>query len=215
MNFLREPKNSPRRKRDGVYTSYVYGKAPHRVQLILMDLRWFRSHLKDDKDPTTYLPEYSPSATMLGEEQWRWLEAELQKPAEVRVIGSSTQFLGAEHRFEKWANMPLEKDKLLKLIDRFKLKNTFVISGDMHFGEITRGFTPAGQEIVDLTSSGLNRFQSAKPFPNSKRFGLYDTGPNFGLIGFDWAQQKVVLELRKLDGGVAFAHTLKIESLSV
>ncbi len=56
-----------------------------RVQVILLDMRWFRSPLKitDQRGAPgkeRYLPDPDPTKTMLGETQWAWLADELRKP---------------------------------------------------------------------------------------------------------------------------------------
>jgi len=68
------------------------------VQIILLDTKYNRSAFK--KDPTAkekrlaagkvggYLPDEDPEKTHLGAEQWRWLEEELKKPAELRLVCS-------------------------------------------------------------------------------------------------------------------------------
>ena len=207
LNFFREPANSPRRKRDGVYTSYFTGPY-QQLQIILLDLRWFRSPLVgDDKG---YHPNPDPSATMLGSEQWAWLEEQLRKPAEFRILFSSTQLVPSEHSCEKWANFPLEKARLFELIDRLQIKNLVVASGDMHYGELSKEKTPAGFEIYDLTASGLNFFEPSTDYPNSKRIAVYDADCNYGWISIDWRQRpyQVRLELRNSSGDTVILQEL-------
>src|SRR5688572_26403224 len=43
LDFLDEPRNSPRRKQPGVYSSRIFGPPSQRVQIILLDTRYFRS----------------------------------------------------------------------------------------------------------------------------------------------------------------------------
>jgi alkaline phosphatase D len=44
-NWLDEPADSPKRKQEGVYSSHIYGPKGKRVQVILLDTRYFRSPL--------------------------------------------------------------------------------------------------------------------------------------------------------------------------
>ena len=46
LDFFNERSDSARHQREGVYTSYYFGPAEQRVQLILLDTRYFRSPLK-------------------------------------------------------------------------------------------------------------------------------------------------------------------------
>lgn len=194
LDFFEEPADSPRRKRKGIYTSYTYGEAGRRTQLILLDLRWFRSPLTKTFFGTGFTANPDPNSTLLGEEQWRWLEEQLKQPADFRILGSSIQFASEEHKWEKWANFPHEKARLLTMLDRLRVRNLLVISGDMHFGEISREATPAGQPVYDFTSSGLNYAEPAEE-GNGKRVALFDTAPNFGLVTVDWTKKPVTVSL--------------------
>lgn len=206
LEFFNEPTDSERRLHPGVYTSYMLSHQGLQIQLILLDLRWFRSALKHD-ETWAYIPNDDPSATILGGEQWAWLDSVLDQPADVRFLCSSIQFASSEHRWEKWANFPLEKQRLLQMIDRKKIECLHVLSGDMHFGELTPERTPEGRVIYDFTSSGLNRFEPA-PWPNSRREAFYDQGLNFGLVTIRSGN----LELALCDdrGAVRFSKTLPV-----
>jgi alkaline phosphatase D len=208
LDFFGEPKDSARRKRDGVYTSYFYGKAPRKVQVILLDLRWFRSALYTEGD--SYAPNPDPAATLLGPEQWAWLEEQLALPADARIIASSTQFSSPIHRWEKWANFPFEKARFLSLLDESAVKNVVIVSGDMHFAELSMEKTARGLEIYDLTSSGLTYSEPATDIENPNRLALADQDCNFGLVTIDWGARKIVLEARGLLGQHLFSHSLPL-----
>lgn len=195
LDFFAEPQTSPRRFRDGVYQSYIYGTGDQSLQIILLDMRWFKD-----------------GQTFLGKDQWRWLENELQKPARARLLMSSIQFISEEHEWEKWSNLPQEKRRLLDLIDRLQIENLLILSGDMHFGEISRMKTPMGREIYDFTASGLNYVEN---FAVSNRFrvALYEDTPHFGLVNIDWETLILTLELRNLQGAVVRTHDVQLRSL--
>ena len=48
LDFFGAPANDPRRTRPGVYSAQTFGPPGRRVQIILLDLRYFRSPLKHD-----------------------------------------------------------------------------------------------------------------------------------------------------------------------
>lgn len=210
LDFFNEPAESPRRRRPGIYTSYYYGSPGCRLQVILLDLRWFRSRLNVQPITNHYLPNTDASATLLGAAQWSWLEQELKKPADLRIIASSIQFVSPEHRWEKWANFPQDKERMLALLDRMQVNNAFVISGDMHYGELSREKTPQGFTLYDLTASGINQFESAAPYKNRNRISVYDTGANFGFIDIDWNKNpiEVKLQVRSSDGKIAINKSI-------
>ena len=98
LDFWNEPADSPNRKRPGIYTAKIYGPEGKRVQVIVLDTRYFRSPLKkgDKRVGGSWVPDDTPDKTMLGDAQWQWLEEQLRRPAEVRVIASSIQFIAED-----------------------------------------------------------------------------------------------------------------------
>jgi len=175
FDFYGEPKDSPRRQRPGVYCSIVLGPPGKRLQIIVLDTRFFRSPLEDGKFPReewvegrpgTYRPATDPAATLLGAEQWAWFERTLQQPAEVRLVVSSIQVLADDHRFEKWGNFPHERSRLLRLIHDRRIGGVILLSGDRHTGELScldplrepeGAAVDPGYPLYDLTASALNQ----------------------------------------------------------
>ncbi|ODT00819.1 MAG: phosphodiesterase, partial [Erythrobacter sp. SCN 62-14] len=151
------------RARPGVYESHMFGAEGNRVQIIMLDTRYFRSDFKRmawsrERAPLgVYLPNDDPAATVLGDEQWRWLEAELAKPADLRIVVSSTQVLTTAHQFEGWTNFPLERARLLKMLEGRSPSGLVILSGDRHSGAIYKDTAPGGtEEMWEFTSSSLN-----------------------------------------------------------
>ena len=89
LDFLNVPKTDPRRKRQGVYTSYV---VDNRVKVILLDVRY-------NRDPWPWHSgakfDSARNGDILGEEQWSWLEDQLTKTdtdsVELTLVGSGIQ----------------------------------------------------------------------------------------------------------------------------
>lgn len=129
LDFFGEPEKSPRRiQYSGIYQSYSFGAEGHRLQMILLDTRFNKgpfvkgsmSKLEAKKAESVgkYAPQYDTSASLLGEQQWKWLEGELQKPAELRLVCSSTQVIPDEKGMDEWGNYPHERERLLKLLSK-------------------------------------------------------------------------------------------------
>lgn len=78
---------------DGIYSAIVQGPTGKQVHSIMLDARYFRS-------PTfsSYGTCLGNNSTMLGDAQWAWLEQELAKPSEIKIIGSGIQVLPPLHR---------------------------------------------------------------------------------------------------------------------
>jgi alkaline phosphatase D len=166
LDFWQEPEDSPRWKHEGIYHSFfIPGEV--KIQVILLDTRTFRDNLRlAQKGQRTwngqsffydldYLPHESGDSTLLGASQWAWLEEELKKPAEVRLICSSTQYGIAYNGYEAWANFPAEQQKMQNLLRKTRAEGVLFLSGDVHYGEISRIEVPDLYPIYDFTSSGI------------------------------------------------------------
>lgn len=209
LDFYGVPRDDPRRQRQGVYHAEVLGPPGQRLQIILLDTRYHRSPLrKGPFDPrmrlTPYLPNTDPEATILGSEQWRWLEEQLKQPAEVRLLVSSIQVIADEHPFEKWANFPRERERLYALLQRTQAEGVIILSGDRHHGEISLDTQAVGYPLYDVTASGFN--QASKnwraPERNSRRVAAVPYGDHFGWITIDWqaTDPQILIQLRDVDG---------------
>lgn len=197
-------KNAIPRPESGSYHSIMQGPSNQMVHFIVLDTRWNRTELKKAMDPKNplhkYDPQTDPQSTILGANQWDWLKAEMLKPSQVKVIVSSIQVLPTEHGFEKWANFPRERAKLLKLIGESPTRNVIIVSGDRHLGEISSlDFKVAGRptmKIIELTASSINKPSSITNEPNRLRIGSLEPSENYGLIGIDWVSGTINLALK-------------------
>lgn len=188
LDFLGVPEDSPRRSREGVYASHSYGPEGQRVKVILLDVRYHRAPRSTDGE-------------MLGEEQWRWLESELRESdAQVHLIGSGIQVLPVDHGYEKWANFPSERERLLTLIAGTGAPGVILLSGDRHIAEIMRLDDPRiGYPLYEITSSGMTHSWEEADEPNRYRVGPLMTRLNFGTLELDWGQAPVELRLQVRD----------------
>jgi alkaline phosphatase D len=214
LNFFGEPKDSRRWKRSGIYDSEIIGSEGKRVQIILLDTKYNRSTFKKDPTPQEerlkagkvggYLPDADAAKTHLGAEQWAWLEDELKKPAELRLICSSTQVIPDQKGMDEWGNFPKERQRLLKLAK--EAGNAILLSGNVHFAEISRD---KENGMTELTSSGMTHInESYGKAPNRYRVGEPFVHINFGLVEVDWDSGTVDLSACGIDGKVAFTEKL-------
>jgi alkaline phosphatase D len=202
LDFFGEAPDSPRRRDGGMYHADTFGPPGKRVQVILLDGRYHRSRLDRDMVNGGYRPLRDPEATMLGEAQWKWLEQRLGEPAEVRVICSGIQVVSEDQPNEKWANLPLERERLFKLIGRTGAAGVIFLSGDRHHGEISAAPAEAGAgyPLYDVTSSGMNCPHKPWREPNRHRVGELLCTDNFGVIEIDWSKPDPVVSLVIRDG---------------
>lgn len=198
LDFFQEPRNSERRRRPGVYDSVIIGEPGKTLQVILLDMRSFRSPLLKAARPGLgkgpYRPTTEKQATMLGEAQWSWLEEELRKPADLRILVSSIQMFAEETGWETWSNFPNEKTRLLKLIAETKAENLIVVSGDRHHASLWRYRNTLTYPLFEAVSSSLNKPLPQKfrtPSMESTQLTPLEFAPNFGLIDINWKSKQV------------------------
>ena len=217
MQFFAVRDDAPMRAHEGVYSRHRIKDRGREIDLILLDTRSFRSPLVTgptgpDCPRRRLAANRDPAATILGQEQWRWLESVLKEPAELRVIVSSIQVIPDAHCWEKWANFPAERQRLLDLLLATGNTRSLLVSGDRHLAEISR-LVPENwpNPLYELTSSGLNSAGAGEGERNR-----YRTHPdnvrvdNFATIRVDDAF--VQLEIRGVDGAVLQAVTLDPET---
>ena len=228
LDFWREPLRSRRRSREGIYMAKRFGPAGKRVQIILLDTRSF-------KDPPTkkqtaanntakhqrvgpYTPNWNSTVTLLGEAQWSWLEEQFRKPADLRLLISSTQVI-AEKGLDEWAIYPRERERLLMLMRKTRAEGALILSGNVHFSEISvlRTFD---YPLYDFTASGMTPVNIQPRYADADNPQRTD-GPfvdvNFGLITIDWSKPKeaeILLESVSLDGSIAFRREIALDSLT-
>jgi alkaline phosphatase D len=191
----------------GIHYSRTYGPGGRRVQIIFLDTRSFRSPLKAKTDAFPHWGKFEPSPdlsnTVLGPEQWAWFEAELQKPADLRLIVSSIQVLAEGHGWERWGNFPHERERFLNVLAGARgPAGVVLLSGDRHGAAIYSSQTSGARELVELTSSALNM---PPPGPNrDARIAPLVTdvfvSENYGLLDIDWASRKLTLSLQGVRG---------------
>jgi alkaline phosphatase D len=198
LDFFGEPPNSPRRRTEGVHQAKTIGPEGQRVQIILLDNRYFKSPYKLDprsKEEKAaaglsgsmgkYVPNADPEATLLGIVQWRWLGTQLRKPADVRFIISGTQIIPDQKGMEEWGNFPKDRQRLFKLLEETGAQNTLLLTGNVHFTEVS-----ALDGLYEFTASGMDHINEAYAnAENSYRVAGPCTVHNFGLVEIDWESE--------------------------
>jgi alkaline phosphatase D len=235
LDFWAEPADSPRRDRDGIYASYVFGQPGARVQVILPDLRFNRTAMTPmalagaeyeawgQKRVAAGLPLPGPyvrnpdhGATMLGERQWKWLERQFDVPADLRLFGSSVQVLADATGWEAWANFARDQDRLFDVIRRKRANGVLFLSGDIHYAELSKLDVNVPYPLWDLTSSGLTE-EWQVPTPNANRASEVIADANFGWIDVDWRGEATTLAFGITDatGRERMAFKLPLAELAV
>jgi alkaline phosphatase D len=226
LNFFGEPAGSRRRSTPGIYDSRTFGPEGRRVQVILLDVRYFRSspmpdtRSDEEKKALNIAGRYSasvdPDATVLGAAQWGWLAELLRQPAEVRLLVSGYPVVPTELGRDAWGNFPLERQRLFDLIGEAGANGVIFLSGDVHFSEISQS-DEGPYPMLDFTSSPLAAPSVGNElFNNSRRISDVYAEENFGLIEIDWdatPSARIWLRIIGTDGAVAFEHSIALGDL--
>jgi len=195
LDFLDVSKEDQRRTQEGIYTSHLLENNYGTVELLMLDTRYFRSSLTPDTDNgRRYKSNTDTTTTLLGNAQWQWLEKKIENSqANFLVIVSSIQLLSNQHQFEKWENLPHEREKMITLIKRFADKNIFVVSGDRHISEFSMMPIGEDRQLIDFTSSGLTHsYNSFSGEPNPYRVKKVVSDPSYGIIDFNLKNNTVL-----------------------
>ena len=149
---------------DGVYYAKTFEFQGHILQVIMLDARYNRDKIGSNGD-------------VLGAQQWIWLENQLKENAEIRLVVSGIQiFLDKESGSETWDNFPNERKKLLELVKTSKAKGVVFLTGDQHYGEVSKLKNGIGYDAFELQFCGLN--QTENPEFNSFRISSVATSLN-------------------------------------
>ncbi|MEO0446979.1 MAG: alkaline phosphatase D family protein [Verrucomicrobiota bacterium] len=197
---------------EGVYDAYRFGPEGKVVQVILLDTRYFRSPLV--KQETVLHPRLGPygetldpEATILGEAQWAWFREQVKEPADLRIVASSIQVLARDHHWERWQNIPAERELFFATLKEGLSIPTVLLSGDRHSSEIMEmplsDALHPGYPLYEVTASGLNQGGGgSRDEPNRYRIGPRFMKSNFGLLEIDWSGDapKVSMQIRDIEG---------------
>ncbi len=212
----------PRRVDGGIYYAKTYGPEGRRVQMIFLDTRSHRSifqpRLRDQtyKSWGHYEPDYDTNKTMLGNAQWQWLLKVLQQPADLRIVVSSIQVWSDGHGFERWGNLPNQREVLKQMIMATGAKGLIFLSGDRHMGALYAQTLANKQIVPEVTSSSLNRsYGPSKDLQTPELISGVSHVENFGVLDIDWAGRRVMLSLRGLGGRTLAEKAFAFDDLQV
>ena len=176
----------------------------------MLDTRFFRSDLTPTdeygaKGKERYVPSADPNQDMLGNDQWTWLENQLQKSADLRFIVSSIQVIPTAHGWESWDKLPEEQQRLYRLINETHANGVVFISGDRHTGFLYREEGILPYPAYELTASSFNQsFATETDEMDPNQIGAGYPPNNFGSIDIDWEDGSVTLSIHAEDG-----HTIE------
>ena len=199
LDFWNVPINDVRRSREGIYFSENKVFFNKKYKLIFLDTRYFRSQLKGKKG--SYQKNNDESSTILGKEQWTWLEKELNSNFDYLFIFSSIQIIPEDHGFEKWSNFPNDRTKLLKILEKYK-DRTILFSGDRHRSGIYKR-----NGIIEITSSSMNKPGSS--FFETDKYLIGETYPQENYSVLKILNDDISIDIKDKYGEILNSISLK------
>ena len=199
LDFWNVPINDVRRSREGIYFSENKVFFNRKYKLIFLDTRYFRSELKGKKG--SYQKNNDESSTILGKEQWTWLEKELNSNFDYLFIFSSIQIIPEDHGFEKWSNFPNDRTKLLKILEKYK-DRTILFSGDRHRSGIYKR-----NGIIEITSSSMNKPGSS--FFETDKYLIGETYPQENYSVLKILNDDINIDIKDKHGEILNSISLK------
>ena len=142
LDFLHVPSDDARRRRGrGVWAA----RRVDDVDVVLLDGRYHRGRTAVEG--------------LLGEAQFRWLEGHLRASAawaRATVVVSPVQVLATKERpppAEGFFEFPDDRARLLRLLAN---RSALIVSGDVHYAELSAYACAGGRTVPEMTTSGLS-----------------------------------------------------------
>lgn len=199
-------------KQRGIYHSFHLGDSAHKVIIIMLDTHYFRDSLEEVSRPTfpkgPYVASKNSGKTLLGQEQWTWLEQLMKEPAALRLLISPTPFITENQGQETWALFPHARKNVLDLLARLKIKNLIILSGNRLHGEFQK-LSQKNFEVYDFTAGGLNRTLPGVDIPENTRLGPWIEEPNYGLLKINWDARTLTAEIKTAQGSTKLMQIVK------
>ncbi len=177
------------RAQEGVCTSMEIAD----VQVFMLDDRWFRN--ANDR--------IDQQRRILGDAQLQWLiDGLAASRATFKIVAVGSQVLSDNKKREGFERSSFERDELIQTITKNQIPGVIIVSGDVHFAELSKRDREGTYPLYELTSSplsaGLNTSQTYRT--NTLNVpGTEYVGHNFGLISVEGARGARLLTLRIVD----------------
>ena len=209
-------------ERPGTYYARSFGPDGQRVQVIMLDTRFFRGALTPTdsygtKGKERYMPAPdSAEQEMLGDAQWAWLEDQLEQPADIRFVVSSIQVMPTVHGWEAWSTLPKERQRLFDLVGETGANGVVFLTGDRHTGFVYEEPGVLPYEAHELTASSLNlSFSEESEEMDARQVGAGFAPENYGVVEIDWTGQTVSLMLKNRQGEAVRSNEIAFSDIGV
>lgn len=132
----------------GIYTSFRYGP----LEVFILDTRWFSETEPSFADPAR--------PTLLGREQWEWLQRGLRaSTAPFKILACGMIWDDKENREkDDWGTYLHERSALEQFLAQERISGVVLCGGDIHASRVLRYKTKnaLGYELVQLIASPIH-----------------------------------------------------------
>ncbi len=131
----------------GIYTNFSMGP----VEVFLLDTRWFaQTEVSENNIPT-----------LLGNQQWEWLERKLKaSTSPFKILACGMIFNGATRpgKTDHWGAYPTEYYRLLSILKRHSISGVSLVSGDIHWSRVIQHDTKSkiGYDLIEFITSPIH-----------------------------------------------------------
>ncbi|CAN5446786.1 hypothetical protein BH09BAC1_BH09BAC1_01930 [soil metagenome] len=134
---------------DGIYYAKLDTQPNGKViQFIMLDGRSNRDN------------PLQPCADAFGENQWKWLEAQLRQPADLRFIINGYQILlKRPTSWEALVKIGRSRKRLFNIIKYTGANKVLFITGDQHYVEVLRSPKVLGYKTFEIMAAGINNVE--------------------------------------------------------
>ncbi|MEL7118377.1 MAG: alkaline phosphatase D family protein [Bacteroidota bacterium] len=174
----------------------------------LLDNRYWRSPQK----------RVTGERTILGKEQADWLiDALCTSEATFKFVAVGGLVLSSSFNVKNQnyiSNYHEERTYLLKEIEANNIKNVIFLTGDKHFGELSKMINGRGNSIWEITSSPLTASPNTREDNNSYRIpGSHIQQRNFAFLEIEGkrSERKIKLTFFDSDGKELWNHEIQQE----
>lgn len=184
LEFFNEPFETDVYTRPGIYRKISINKDNLKIDFVFLDTR-------------SFMIDKGPDKTILGVEQFNWLEKTLNDlDGDLVFIASGVHVISDfslnNLSLEGWGTFKNDRKRFFNLISKLN-QPVVILSGDRHTSSLSR--RQINNKIVyEIMASGLTHSYPG-PLPNKYRIGKKVGKTNFGVISVNKAENSFFIDL--------------------
>ena len=120
------------------------------------------------------------------------------------------------HGWERWGNLPAERERLYRMIRDTQARGVVIVSGDRHIGGLYKESNATlPYALHEMTSSGVTHPWASAKENGPNRIDPLITVQHYGVIDIDFGARQLTLSLRGVDNRTLHSHAIAFEALRI